>query len=239
MPSVEQLLVLLFRLWCEGKNARVQARRSVNAKAKVCSTLVSMHFHISGSKAFRQPGHATQLTRRERDEIATFGHTSTRLEDAFVEAGGYATEDWLLQEESLSGVRIMRPAESVGGRYINTQLIAVRPADAGNFLVGMVRWLRTDEKNDLHAGVRIVPGVPRAVAVRPTGINAQKEKYVPALYCPALPALSSPASLVLPPGWYRPKRVLEVYSDSAELFLLSSVIERGSDFERVAIEPAR
>jgi len=33
--------------------------------------------------------------------------------------------------------------------------------------------------------------------------------------------------------------VLEVYSDSAELLLLSSVIERGIDFERVALEPAR
>ena len=239
MPGVEQLLVLLFRLWCEGKNARVQARRSVSAKAKVCSTLVSMHFHIAGAKTFRQPGFATTLTRREREEIATFGHTSSRLEDAFVEAGGYATEDWLLQEESLSGLRIVRPAASGGGRYVNTQLIAVRPADANNFLVGIVRWLKTDEKDDLHAGVRIVPGVPRAVAVRPTGINAKKEKYVPALYCPALGALSVPASLILPPGWYRPKRVLEVYSDHAEPLLLNSVIERGSDFERVAIEPAR
>jgi len=239
MPGVEQLLVLLFRLWCEGKNARVQTRRSISTKAKVCSTLVSMHFHIAGGKTFRQPGHATQLTRRERDEIATFGHTSTRLEEAFVEAGGYATEDWLLQEESLSGLRIMRPAASSGGRYVNTQLIAVRPADANNFLVGIVRWLKTDDQDDLHAGVRIVPGVPRAVAVRPTGINAKKEPYVPALYCPALAALSSPASLILPPGWYRPKRVLEVFSDSAELLLLTGVIERGSDFERVAIEPAR
>ncbi|MDP2640627.1 MAG: hypothetical protein Q8Q16_08175, partial [Betaproteobacteria bacterium] len=64
------------------------------------------------------------------------------------------------------------------------------------------------------------------------------EKFVPALYCPALPALATPASLILPPGWYRPKRVLEVYSDSSELLLLSGVIERGSDFDRVAIEPA-
>ena len=61
---------------------------------------------------------------------------------------------------------------------------------------------------------------------------------MPALYCPALAALSSPACLILPPGWYRPKRVLEVYSDSSELLLLSGVIERGSDFDRVAIEPA-
>jgi cyclic-di-GMP-binding protein len=242
MPGVAQLLVLLFRLWCEGKNARLQTRRSVSAKAKVCSTLASMHFQISGSKMFRQPGHATVLTRREHDEIATFGHTSTRLEEAFIAAGGFATEDWLLQEESLSGLRIVRPATPAGGRadgrYAHTQLIAVRPADARNFLVGAVRWLKHEENDDLHVGVHIVPGVPIAVAVRPTGINAQSEKFVPALYCPALPALSTPASLILPLGWYRPRRVLEVYIDASQLLLLSGVIERGSDFERVAIEPA-
>ncbi len=238
MPGVEQLLVLLFRLWCEGKNGRVQARRNVGAKAQVCSTLVAMHYHISG-KTFRQPGHATELTRRERDEIATFGHASKRQEEAYIEGGGYVIEDWLLQEESLSGLRIVRPATTSGGRYTHTQLIGVRPADAKNFLVGVVRWLRTDEEDALQVGVRIVPGVPRAVAARPTGINAQSEKFVPALYCPALPALATPASLILPPGWYRPKRVLEVYSDTSELLLLNGVIERGSDFERVAIEIAR
>ena len=56
---------------------------------------------------------------------------------------------------------------------------------------------------------------------------------------PALPALDAPASLILPLGWYRPKRVLEVQTDAAELLLLTGVIERGSDFERVTIEPAR
>ena len=237
MPGVEQLLVLLFRLWCEGKNGRVHARRSVSAKAQACSTLVSMHYHISG-KTFRQPGHAIELTRRQRDEIAAFGHASTRREEAYIEAGGYVIEDWLLQEESLSGLRIVRPAASSGARYVHTQLIAVRPADAKSFLVGVVRWLMTDEEDALLVGVRVIPGVPQAVAARPTGINAQAETFVPAIYCPALPALATPASLILPPGWYRPKRVLEVYSDTSELLLLSGVIERGSDFERVAIEPA-
>jgi hypothetical protein len=241
MPGVEQLLVLLFRRWCEGKNARLQTRRSVSAKAKVCSTLASMHFHISGSKVFRQPGHTTELTRREHDEIATFGRTSTRLEEAFIDAGGYATEEWQLLEESLSGVRIVRPAalpgERAGGRYVHTQLIAVRPADAKNFLVGVVRWLKGEENDDLHLGVRIVPGVPQAVAVRPTGLNTQSEKFVPALFCPAMPVLEMPPSLILAPGWYRPKRILEIYTDASALLLLSGVIERGSDFERVAIEP--
>lgn len=239
MPGVEQLLVLLFRLWCEGKNARAQMRRSASAKAKACSTIVSIHFHVSGNKVFRQPGLAKQLSRHERDEIATFGHTSTRLEDAFVEAGGYATEDWLVLEESMSGLRIVRQAAASGSRYTHTQLIAVRPADAKNFLLGVVRWIKTDETGDLHVGVRIISGPPQAVAARPTGINAQTEKFVPALYCPALDTLSSPASLILPPGWYRPKRVLEVYSDRSERLQLNGLIERGSDFERVTIEPAR
>ena len=238
MPGVEQSLVLLFRLWCEGKNGRVQARRSASAKAQVCSTFASMHFHISG-KTFRQPGHATGMTRREHEEIATFGHASTRQEEAHIEAGGYAIEDWLLHEESLSGSRLFRPVDASGGRYGLTQLIAVRPADGKNFFVGVVRWMRIEPDGGLHLGARLIPGVPRAVAVRPTGINAQSEKFVPAFYSPALAALASPASLILPPGWYRPGRVLEVYSDTPELLLLSNVIERGSDFERVAIEPAR
>jgi cyclic-di-GMP-binding protein len=238
MPGVEQLLVLLFRVWCEGKNGRVQARRSISAKAQACSTLASMHFHISG-KPFRQPGHTTALTRREHDELATFGHTSTRLEEAYIAGGGYFIEDWLLQEESLAGLRIVRPAASGGGRYVHTQLIAVRPADAKNFLVGVVRWIMADKEDALHLGIRVVPGIPGAVAVRPTGINAKSEKFIPALYCPALPALTTPASLILPPGWYRPKRVLEVYTDTSELLELNGVIERGSDFERVAFEPAR
>jgi hypothetical protein len=237
MPGVEQTLVLLFRLWCEGKSGRVQVRRSASAKAQVCSTFASMHYHISG-RLFRQPGHATELTRRERDEIATFGHASARHEEAHIDSGGYALEEWELHEESLSGLRLYRPTASSGGRYALTQMLAVRPADAKIFFIGAVRWLRTEMDAGLHLGARIVPGVPRAVAVRSTGINAKSEKFIPAFYCPALAALGSPASLILPPGWYRPKRVVEVYGDASELFLLSGVIERGSDFERVAIEAA-
>jgi hypothetical protein len=238
MPGAEQLLVLLFRLWCEGKTERVPARRKASESAQVCGTIASVHFHISG-KVFSQPGNATELSKRQRDEIATFGHASTRHDDAYVRTQGEALEEWQLRDESLSGLRIVRPAASSGARYAHTQLIAVRPADAKSFLLGAIRWLRTDEAGDLQAGIRIIPGVPRAVAARPTGINAQAEKFVPALLCPAVPALAAPASLILPPGWYRPKRVLEIYSTSSEAMLLTGVVERGSDFERVAVEPAR
>lgn len=238
MPGVEQLLIFLFRIWCEGKNERAQGRRSISTKAQVCCSMASIHYHISG-KVFRQPGHAIELSRRERLEIATFGHASKRHEEAHIESGAYPIEDWLLHEESLSGLRLYRPAAASGARFALTQLLAVRPGDAKNFFIGVVRWLRTENDEGLHLGARIIPGVPRAVAVRPTGINSSSEKFVAALFCPALAALNTPASLILPPGWFRASRVLEVYGDTSESLQLSSVIERGSDFERVAIEAPR
>jgi hypothetical protein len=238
MPGVEQQMVFLFRVWCEGKNGRVQTRRSISSQAQVTSSIASMNFFISG-KTFRQPGHATELTKKQRDEIATLGRVSTSGDDEYSQMQGYAEESWLLQDESLSGFSIVRPAATSGGRYTHRQLIAVRPADAKGYMVGTIQWLMTDDSGALHAGVLVIPGLPQAVAVRPTGINAQSEKFIPALYCPEVPALHAPASLILPVGWYKPKRVLEVHSDGSAALLLTGVIQRGGDFERVSIELAK
>ena len=51
-----------------------------------------------------------------------------------------------------------------------------------------------------------------------------------------MPALDAPPTLVLTSGWYKPKRVVEVYVDAAVRVRLTELIERGSDFERVAYE---
>ena len=125
------------------------------------------------------------------------------------------------------------------GMFIQS-LMLVRPRDAKSFMLAQVRWLMAAQNGDLLAGVRLLPGVPTAVAVRPTGLNAQNEKYQPALVLGAVPALEAPASLVLSPGWFKPKRVIEACAEAedASRLRLTEVLERGSDFERVAYEPA-
>ena len=62
------------------------------------------------------------------------------------------------------------------------------------------------------------------------------DKYVPAMQLSEVPALRAPASLILPVGWFRPKRIIEVYADKSSQIRLSTVIERGTDFERIAYE---
>jgi hypothetical protein len=197
--------------------------------------MAAIHYHISG-QVFRQPGTQSDLSKREREEIATFGRISTRHEDDYSESKGIVLERWKLEDESAQGLKLLRPAADPGKRYAHGQLVGVRPADSKNFMLGQVRWLMIDDKGDLYAGVRALPGLPAAVALRPTGVNAMSEPYVPGLSLTGVAALNSPPSVVLPTGWYRPKRVIEVFVDSPVRVLLTQVIDRGVDFERVAYE---
>lgn len=234
-PACEQLLVFLYRQWYQPRPARGHERRRSHHEAEVCNGMASIHYHISG-QVFRQPGTASDLTKKEREEIATFGRISTRHEDEYSETKGIVLERWKLEDESAQGLKMLRPAGNPGKRFSHGQLIGVRPADTKNFILGQVRWLMINENGDLYAGVRLLPGLPAATAARATGINVLKEQFVPALSLTGVPALDSPPSLVLPAGWYKPKRVIDVYVESPVRVRLTDVIERGGDFERVGYE---
>ena len=234
-PSCEQLLVFLYRQWCQARPGRGQERRRIADAALACQGLPAIHYFICG-RAFRQPGAQRELSQKQRQEIATFGRIRTSHEDDYGVAQGFALEQWRLENDSAQGLRMVRAATESGKRYSHGQLVSVRPVDSTNFMLGQVRWLMTADNGDLHAGVRLLPGLPAETAVRATGLNAIDAQYVQALSLTAVPALDAPPTLVLPSGWYKPKRVVEVYVDSAVRVRLTELIERGSDFERVAYE---
>jgi hypothetical protein len=106
-------------------------------------------------------------------------------------------------------------------------------------MLAQVRWLMGAANGDLHAGLRLLPGLPRPLAARPTGLNVQQESWIPALGLSAVPALNSPPSLVLPSGWFKPKRVIELHAEASSKVRLTQLIERGTDFERIAYEQAQ
>lgn len=234
-PSCEQLLVFLYRQWCQARPPRGGERRLVSDRAQACQTMPAMHYYLSG-KVFKQPGEQKELTQKQREEIATFGRIATRDDDDYSVTHGFLLESWQLADESVQGLRIVRRAGNPGKRYSNGQLIAVRPADAKAFLLGQVRWLMSAENGDLFAGVKVMPGLPAATAVRPTGLNVTHEKWVQALTLTAVPALDVPPTLVLPSGWFKPKRVIEVWVQSAIRVRLVEMLDRGIDFERVVYE---
>src|SRR5919204_3204788 len=236
-PACEKLLVHLYRQWCQPKHARSLERRAASGLAEACSELPAIHHYISG-RAFRPPSEQTELTQKQREEIATFGRVSTRGEDDYSGQHGYVVEKWTIEDQTAQGLRLGRPAAESGKRLAHGQLIGVRPADGKQFMLAQVRWLMQGANGDLHAGVKLIPGLPSPLAVRPTGLNVQQEAWVPALALSAVSALNSPPSLLLPSGWYKPKRIIELYAEASSKVRLTELIERGSDFERVAFEQA-
>jgi hypothetical protein len=132
----------------------------------------------------------------------------------------------------------VRPRGDSGKRHSHGELLGVRPGETAKFVLAHVRWLMQAANGDLHAGVRLLPGLPSPVAVRGTGLNTQSQEYVPAIALSAVPALNAPPSLVIPAGWYKPKRILELHTGSPAKVRLTEVVERGSDFERVLYEKA-
>jgi hypothetical protein len=234
-PACEQLLVFLYRQWCVGKSQRAIERKTTDAPAEVCTEIPGIHYYISG-RVFKGGASQSELTAKQREEIATFGHVVTREADDYSAQQGFAVEQWHLLDESAQGMRLLRRAADPGKRLAHGQLLGVRPTTGKQFMLGVVRWLMGGEKGDLHAGVKLLPGLPNAIAVRPTGLNIREDSWIPALYLSAVPALEEPSSIIVPAGWYKPKRIIEVNMDTAVKVMLTKVMERGTDFERVAYE---
>jgi hypothetical protein len=237
-PSCEQLLIFLYRQWCQPTQRRATERRRVADKADVSNDMLAIHFFVSG-RVFRhphEPGEDKALTAKQQQELETLGRVSSRGDEEKSDAPGFVLEEWRLDDDSAQGFRLVRQSGTGGRRYGHGQLVAVRPSDAKQFMLGHVRWLMAAENGELHAGIKLIPGLPSAIAVRATGLNVPSGNYVPALALTAVPAINSPASLILPSGWFKPKRVLEVFGTALNRAQLNEVIERGGDFERVSYE---
>lgn len=231
----EGLLVMLYKRWCEDKQARVHPRRGASGAAQICSGLDAMHYFVTG-RAFRGQGGSQALSQMQHEQIATLGRLVTRQEEDSGAAANFAKESWQVRDESASGLRLERTDPAANSRLVLNQLLGIRLADAKNFLLCTVRWLSVSPEFELQIGVQILPGVPAGVSIRPGG--ATGEKYVPALVLPAFAALQTPDTLVLPAGWFKPERIIEVNTDSARQVRLTELIERGADFERVSFASA-
>ena len=241
-PACEQLLKHLYQRWCKGGAIRGFERRPASGQCRFVAGIDAIHYYLSGSKPFKTPGSpTTDMLRREREEIATFGRVATHHDENFSEQHGYAVEEWQMLENwhmvdaSATGLRLERRA---GGalRVGHGQLIAACPGDAQSFLLGCVRWALIGD--GLQVGVYLFPGQPLPVALRGSGPAAAGEKYRQAFMLPAVTAIRQEASVVMSVGTFKLDKTIEIHTDQPRRLRLKRLLERGADYERATYEPA-
>jgi hypothetical protein len=234
-PSCEQLLVFLFRHWCQMGPGAAE-RRAAGRAAQICTEVAAIHHYISGGAARRTVDH-TKLTQTQRLELETLGRVRTAPDEEYSNVHGFMLEDWLLDDDSPLELRIRRPAGTAGKRYAHGQLVAVRPAGGKAFHLGQARWLLCAADGELRAGVKLIPGAPTAITLRAVGLN-ETERSIYGLSLAPVAGVQAPPALVLAMGSFKPGRVLEVQGDQPKTLRLTELVERGADFERVAYESA-
>jgi hypothetical protein len=231
-PGCENLLMLLYVQWCRAGTARGEERLDNEEAAEVCLGLSAAHVHSSGDRSFRIAG---ELTSREKQDLDTFGYLA-RVEREVGEKSDHPLAHWRILNHSASGFMCLLRGPEGTERVSHNQLLAVRRAGGRQFHLGMVRWLKTEENGGIQCGVRLFPGTPQAISVRPSNFTpVGAGHYERALLLPEVLAPATPATLILPAGWFQSGRFVEVYSDRKQVAKLLNLLEKGSDFDRGTI----
>ncbi|MGQ0750581.1 MAG: hypothetical protein ACT4PS_08610 [Betaproteobacteria bacterium] len=230
-PGCENLLMLLYVQWCRAGTGRGEERESADERVSVCFGISSAHFQVSGRKEFRQPA---EITSREKRDLDTYGYV-LQPERQPAERSAEAIEVWNILNQSPGGFMCILRDPTSKSRIAHNQLVAVQRRGTRGFQVGMVQWLRVEREREISLGVRIFPGEPQAVAVRPSNFTPGSSTYERALLLPEVPASATPATFILPPGWFQSGRFIETQTDGKQVAKLLNLLEMGSDFDRCTI----
>lgn len=229
------LLTVLYQHWCESAPKRRNfTRRSGAEKAQVVFSMAAIHFFLGGEKPFKQPSKKESFSTREVEDLQIFGRVSSQTEKLHISQLGFSLETWLVEDEGALGFRLKRPSQD-GMRISLKQLIAIRPSDSNAYALSVIKWLVFPPNGGVNIGVRVLPGAPLAIAVRPVVLTPDAgNKYIQAFLLPDMPVLQETTSLVLPPGWFAPGKHVEIHTGEENLTVkLLKLIESGSDYERV------
>jgi hypothetical protein len=227
-----RLLLQLYRPWCLVAMPRRFERTRAHGTLSMVYGLDAIYYQVVGSE-FVQPAHVRTYSRAEMDTIWTFRNQVDPLQPLSLRGTqlGYTPEPWAIADESLTGFRIFR--EPAGARVEHGQMVALKPPGKDLFLLARISWLILEKDGRLQAGIQVLPGPPQGVAVRPTGAGVSpSEKYSIGFFLPAVPSLKEPISVILPPGWFNPSRIIEVFTDRQVSVKLGDLLGRGPNFER-------
>lgn len=241
-----RLLLSLYRPWGLSSSGRRFPRRTTSGDIGMTADWLAIGFGIAG-KTFEQPRPERHHSSLGDDiSLLTFGErvprASTPTADTpeyrrhQAERLGLACERWKLLDQSVGGFRVEQVTRV--DAVEQHQLVGVLPQDREQMLLGKISWLMFRSDGRLEAGVHLLSGVPRVVAVRPVGAQGRLPAFQQGFALPASPALKTDASLILPAGWYQRDREIEIREADAEPrhVRLTRLEMRGANFDQVCFE---
>ena len=220
--ACESFLLLLYIQWCAAGTGRMDRRVRTQRRVMIFPSIRSIHFHLANQ---------TPAGADSSNGAAPHGQSSTQTTLWSEQAG--PVETWLIVNQSASGVLGLCRDPEAGRGVAHAQLVGIRAPGDNHTHLGIVQRLIVDEDGAIWAGLRLLPGAPEAAAARIVDTaKSEQTKRERALILSADTELKSPATVVLPPTWYRANRIIELDGNKAQSIRLLALVERGTNFER-------
>jgi hypothetical protein len=223
-PDVcEMMLVLLYIQWCAAGTGRVDERTTASMSVRICPGIASIHHQLTG-RPIRQPEGEPTLRVVRNGSMPEWD-----------EPPPAATETWAIVNKSASGFLGLCRKPDVNAPVGHRQLLGLKAGPEKDIYVGIVQRLHVDANGAVWVGLRLISASPQPAAVRAAEERAGDSgggAYERALLLPEDAARNVPATLLLPPKWYRPERELEVHTGKGQRIRLRALLEEGPNFER-------
>ncbi len=235
-PGCENLIMLLYLQWCRAGTLRTEERNTIAAPVEVCFGIADSFNALGGDNRSKKD---IEFNARDKWEMDNLGF-SMRLSNTAKQALVKKSEAWQVLNQSNSGFMCMLRDPSGVMRMVHNQLLGIRRSSEAPKL-GTVQWIRVTSSGETQCGVRLFAGAAQPAKVRPANfILPTGQEYEVALITPAVPMPATPATIVLPAGWFQSGRLLELEGNPQDaqkrLVKLLTLIERGADFDRCAVE---
>jgi hypothetical protein len=229
--SVEQCTTLLGYLDLRWYQAPRRTEDLPRAAVELCSGgLPAAYFRIGG-RTFERRDPLGRLSFQGAQHLQTLGALTDYDRGKEDSERTWAWESW-------QGIYEWREAQLTRRspphyRWHLEQLVVLR--DEERTRLGYVTRVSQGFEGELALSLRLWPGTPKTLALRPQSAAFSEDPPIPALLLLETP--EDKAALILPPRTFSPSRGLRSLDAGPERkFRLTRLLQRGSDFERVAFE---
>lgn len=229
----------LHQYLCEAHPDRQAERHDVEQKAELCFGIEGIYANIS-LKPFRQPHREVGSDSKGLNQLFSFGRVLSDTNRQKIDELGFNLENWRIENHSLSGTKVLREGRE-GERLGVNQIVAFRAGDTNTLTLGRISWLIVTLTGQLRMGIQYFPGVAQTISIQKVGLNSKvTDKAFAALLLPAVPALKTPASLIVPKDFFQPNHLAEIFGadEKQQTVKLGFSVVKGLDFERISFTPA-
>ena len=229
--SVEQATALLSALdarWYQ--IPRHTSQTAKNPVELVAAGLAAAYFRVGG-RTFDRADPIGRMTFQGAQHLQTLGALTDYDRHREAAERDFPWERWHGEYEWREA-KLSRP--DVGAyRWFFDQLVVLR--DEERTRLGHVTRVAFGTSGDLSIALKLWPGAPKAIALRPLSTAFQEEPPIPALMIVESP--EEKATLLLPPRAFNPGRSFRTLDAGPEYkYRLTRLVQRGADFERVQFE---